>query len=64
MFLDPTLDQTRAISMQIWNIDQHYIPTLGISVTKGRNFSEDYKTDYSAVIINESTAKLMGLRIR
>ena len=62
MFLDPTLDQTRAISMQIWDIDEHYIPTLGISVTKGRNFSEDYKTDYSAVIINESTAKLMGYK--
>jgi putative ABC transport system permease protein len=62
MFLDPTLDQKRAISMQIWNVDEHYIPTLGISVSRGRNFSEDYKTDYDGVIINESTARLMGYK--
>jgi putative ABC transport system permease protein len=60
MFLDPTLDQKRAISMQIWSVDEQYIPTLGISIANGRNFSEDYLTDSGGVIINESTAKLMG----
>jgi putative ABC transport system permease protein len=62
MFLDPTLDQKTAISLQIWNIDEHYIPTLGMTITKGRNFLEDYRTDSMGIIINESTAKLMGYK--
>ncbi len=60
MFMDPTLDQKRAISLQIWNIDEHYLPTLGMSVEKGRNFSEQFPTDSMGVIINEAAARLMG----
>jgi putative ABC transport system permease protein len=62
MFLDPTLDQKTAISLQIWNIDEHYIPTLGMAITRGRNFSENYPTDSTGIIVNESTAKLMGYK--
>ena len=47
-------------NMQSWRIDYDYIPTLGMDIVKGRNFSKEFGTDSSAVIINETTAKLLG----
>jgi putative ABC transport system permease protein len=41
--------------------DHDYIPTLGIEIAQGRNFSADIKTDVSeAAIINETAVKLLG----
>ncbi len=51
---DPGLD------MQNWRIDYDYISTLGMQMTKGRNFSKAYGSDSTAVIINETTAQLLG----
>jgi putative ABC transport system permease protein len=59
-FPEGTLEQDKAISMQCWQIDEDYIQTLGMEIIQGRNFSKQFKTDSSAVIINESTAKLLG----
>jgi len=56
-FTSPALDQKNAIPMQAWSVDEKYIPTLGISLLKGRNFSEQFLSDSSAMIINEATAK-------
>ena len=46
--------------MQDWDVDENYIPTLGIQLELGRNFSAQFPTDSSAVIINEAAAKFMG----
>jgi putative ABC transport system permease protein len=43
-----------------YDIDYDYIPTLGIELRTGRNFSRDFGADSSAVILNESAAKAMG----
>jgi len=43
-----------------YEVDPAYIPTLGMRVVAGRNFSEQYLTDSSAVIINETTARRFG----
>ena len=43
-------------------VDQNYIPTLGMQMAAGRNFSKDFLTDSSAVIINETAAKLLGFK--
>ncbi len=43
-----------------YDIDDRYIPTLGMQMVRGRNFSKDYKTDSSAIIINETAAKAFG----
>jgi len=41
--------------------DYNYIPTLGIEVIKGRNFSQDLKSDTSnSAIINETAVRLLG----
>ena len=49
-----------AFNMQIWGIDEDYIPTLDMKILKGRNFSKAFSTDSSAIIINEQAAKLLG----
>lgn len=47
-------------SMQIWNIDYDYIPTLGMKMIKGRNFSKSFGGDSTGIIINETAAKVLG----
>jgi putative ABC transport system permease protein len=61
-FKDPTLDAKQVTIMTDIYTDQNYIPTLGMSMTAGRNFSLDFPTDSSAVIINETAAKLLGFK--
>ena len=46
--------------MQEWGVDYDYINTLGMRLIAGRNFSKDFGTDSSAVILNETTAKSLG----
>ena len=60
IFPDATLDQKKAVSVQVWPVDENYIPTLDMKMVKGRNFSRDFKTDSLGIIINESAAKLLG----
>ena len=60
LFPDASLDQKRAVSTQIWTVDENYIPTLGMEMAKGRNFSKQFLTDSSGIIINEAAAKLLG----
>ena len=59
-FTTPTLDPKSGVSMQNWTVDENYLSTLSIRLLKGRNFSEQFATDSSAVIINESAAKFLG----
>lgn len=40
-------------------VDFDYIPTVGIEIKSGRNFSRDFISDTSAVIINESAASYL-----
>jgi putative ABC transport system permease protein len=61
-FTSPALDPKSAISMQIWNVDENYIPTLGMKLTDGRNFSLQYPTDSSGIIINEAAAKFLHVK--
>jgi putative ABC transport system permease protein len=43
-------------------VDQRYIPTMGIDVIEGRNFSDEYPSDAAdAVIINQTAAEMWGL---
>ncbi len=61
-FKDPTLDAKQVNILTDFNADQNYIPTLGMQMTSGRNFSTDFPTDSSAVIINETAEKLLGFK--
>ncbi len=60
IFKSVTLDAASGILAQQWQVDENYIPTLGMKLIAGRNFSNQMSTDSTAVIINESAARLFG----
>jgi putative ABC transport system permease protein len=44
------------------SITEDYVKTVGMKITKGRDFSRDFKTDTAAFIINEAAAKAIGFK--
>lgn len=58
--VDAIMNEHNAFNAQIWDIDYDYIPTLEMNVVTGRNFSRDYGTDSTGIIINETVAKILG----
>lgn len=43
-----------------YDVDENYIPTLGMRLVAGRNFSPMFGTDSSGIILNETAAKELG----
>jgi putative ABC transport system permease protein len=43
-----------------YGVDPRYIPTMGMQLVAGRNFSEEMATDSSGVILNETAAQTFG----
>ncbi len=56
----PVLNAENGLDLQTWRIDYDYIKTMGMEIVKGRNFSKEFGADSSAVLITETTAKLLG----
>jgi putative ABC transport system permease protein len=54
-------DQKKAIILESWPVDEDYITTLGMQLKSGRNFSKQMATDDSAIILNESAARLFAI---
>ena len=50
----------RGFSLNFTSADENYIPTLGIHLKFGRNFSTDNPGDKDRVIINEATVHKLG----
>lgn len=48
-------------SGQNWEVDYDYLQTLGMNLVEGRNFNKEMSTDSSAVIINQTMAKDLGI---
>lgn len=46
--------------MPVFNIDENYIPTMGMELVAGRNFSREFGADSTNVIINETAAQVLG----
>ena len=61
-FRDPSFDATKAVVLNNFYVDEHYVPTLGMEMKEGRNFSKDFPTDSSAVILNEAAVKVLGFK--
>ncbi len=60
-FTSPVLDASSGFNMQHWRIDYTYFETMGMELVKGRAFSPDFGSDSSAMILNESAVRLLGL---
>lgn len=43
-----------------YHVDENYIPTFEMKMVAGRNFSENFATDSTAMIINETAANAFG----
>jgi putative ABC transport system permease protein len=44
------------LQTEFWPVDEDYIPTMGMQMKTGRNFSREMATDSTAMIINEAAA--------
>lgn len=60
IFKVPVQTASNSFNVATWAIDEGYLSTIGIKLLKGRNFSPGFSTDSSAVIINETTARILG----
>jgi len=49
------------IQMQLSSVDTDYLETLKMQMKEGRFFSNEFSTDTSAVILNESAIQTMGM---
>jgi putative ABC transport system permease protein len=59
----PVGDSTQPVNADIKYVvaDYDFIPSYGIQMAAGRNFSKEYGTDTAGFIINETTVPLLGI---
>jgi putative ABC transport system permease protein len=50
----------KSIQGELWTVDEDYLRTMGMQLATGRDFSDQFLTDSSAAIINETTARKLG----
>lgn len=57
------LDESSSGSLRMiqYGIDEEYIPTLGMEIVAGRNFSLDLGSEENNIIINQTAAKELGI---
>ncbi|WP_031425240.1 ABC transporter permease [Flavimarina sp. Hel_I_48] len=44
-----------------YDVDEAYIPTLGLELSQGRNFSTEFKNEANKAILNEKAVEILGL---
>jgi len=59
-FITPDNDRTHMVKAIRYDVDDQYIPTLGMELAAGRNFSPAFNTDSSGIILNETAATALG----
>jgi len=57
-------DAANATEVTLYNlgVDYDFIPSFGIEMKAGRNFSKEFATDKKTVLLNEDAVKLMGFK--
>ena len=59
-FVYPDAQSAQLVKTLRYDVDDAYIPTLGMQLATGRNFSPQFGTDSTGVILNETAAKAFG----
>ncbi|MCL5246385.1 ABC transporter permease [Cellulophaga sp. 20_2_10] len=49
------------VQMQKWDVDEDYVSTLSLNILAGRDFDTKYKTDSTAIIVNETALSRLGI---
>lgn len=55
---EPT--QENMVGMQGWDVDYDYVKTMGMKIKQGRDFSQEFLSDSSGVIMNEAAVRQFG----
>lgn len=58
--VNPDGNPSQLIKTLRYEVDYQYVPTLGMEMARGRNFSKAYGTDSAGVILNETAVKTFG----
>ena len=53
-------DPKNALFTEVWPIDEDYLNTMGMGIATGRNFSKQLSTDSTAIILNQTAARMLG----
>ena len=59
-FVFPDHQDKNLVKTLRYDVDYNYIPTLGLHLAAGRNFSMQFPTDSSAALVNQSASIAMG----
>lgn len=59
-FIYPKESPNQWVKTLRYDVDDQYIPTMGMKLKEGRNFSKTYGNDSLSVVINETAAKNLG----
>lgn len=59
-FVSPEGNPAQIIKTLRYDIDEQYLPTLGMDIVQGRNFSSEFRSDSAGVILNETAVKALG----
>src|SRR6185503_18058623 len=49
------------LSLNFIRIDYSFLPVMGMELKEGRNFSEQFVSDSTAIILNEAAVKQLGI---
>ncbi|QEC77900.1 ABC transporter permease [Mucilaginibacter ginsenosidivorax] len=60
VFRNKIADPKNALFTEVWPIDEDYLTTMGMGMSKGRGFSRQFATDSAAIVINETAARMLG----
>lgn len=54
------INPENTILVNHWWVDEDYVPTMGLKIVDGRDFSKEITTDTAAAVINETLAHSFG----
>ncbi|TLV03039.1 ABC transporter permease [Dyadobacter luticola] len=58
--ISPADNSSQLVKTIRYDVDYDYLATMGMQMLEGRNFSKEYGTDSTAIILNETAAKEFG----
>ncbi len=57
---ESVMTESNAFNMQYWRVDYDYLENMNMEMAAGRFFSREFGADSTAIVINQTAAKLTG----